>query len=182
MLIWDDEKPFPKSPLIILWSDYECRERHTIISVPTFVDENSDYYKKKYLDWIYEFGEYRINNKSIVDHLEIKPGLSYWWLSSLAQKFNFSDNSEINNAIKLFALEDLVKKYNPDKIALKTKNYSLFLSVKKFSNDLNIEFEVFDEIIPSRNSPFFSLITFSAFSINVRTSPIPSILDAILSA
>ena len=43
-----------------------------VFSIPRMVEENANYFKAKYLELIYEFGEVEVDGKSIIEHLIIQ--------------------------------------------------------------------------------------------------------------
>lgn len=111
VLIWDSDAPFNlDSNQIILWRDHENINdlSNKIVSMPHLVEEMASNLRSSYLEWVYIFGKTKVAKKSIIEHLEIRPGLSYWWMASIAQKCNILNNSRINDAVKLIALEKLL--------------------------------------------------------------------------
>ena len=51
-----------------------------------YLDNNSDQLRSEYIDYIYETGQLQVNNKRIVEYLEIERGFSLWWMTLLAEK------------------------------------------------------------------------------------------------
>lgn len=142
LLIWDAEESPPNGNwTTVLWNSFGKVDDPDVISIPTLIEEQSDILKARYLAWIYELGEVRINGKRLVDHLELRPGLSYWWMSSLAQKSNPSGMSQIDNAIKALALEGLVSKRKPQSIVLVSNNDGLASTLQSFCRDTGFRFE-----------------------------------------
>ena len=142
LLIWDTEDPPPTGNwTTILWSSFGEINDPSLISIPRLVDEHADNFKSRYLTLIYELGETLINGKRLVDHLELRPGLSYWWMTSLAQKFNVSGASQIDNAIKVIALEDLIVKRKPISIILVSGNNKFASALQNFCQTSELYFE-----------------------------------------
>ena len=50
------------------------------------LESNAESLRKKYLEFIYQFGESKINGKTVIDHLELHKDFSYWWMTLIAQK------------------------------------------------------------------------------------------------
>jgi len=111
--------------LTVLWRSYDTKGRENVVSIPGLVEENSESLRSRYLEWIYDLGETKIKGKRIVDHLEIRPGLSYWWMTLLAQKCTYSASPNIYHAIRLLACEDLCGSTNVRKIKVVTSNREL---------------------------------------------------------
>lgn len=101
--------------------------------------------RAEYLAWIYELGETNIKDKRLIDHLEIRPGFSFWWMTQMAQKFNALGTSQIDNAIKALALGRFVSKYSIDSIHLVSGNEKLALTLKKTFSSMNVFFK-WDEV------------------------------------
>lgn len=142
MLVWDAEGPPQVGDwTTVLWSSFGKANDPRFISIPAQVEEQAVALRARYLAWIYELGEARINGKRLVDHLELRPGFSYWWMTSMAQKFNASGTSQIDNAIKALALESLVSELKPKSIVLVSNNNKIALTLQNFCQNLRLSFK-----------------------------------------
>ena len=94
---------------IVLWRKFATPEAANGVSIPALIEENADVLRSRYLDWIYKFGDLRIDGRRLIDHLEIRPRFSYWWMTLLAEKCNFAKSPQITDAVRLFAFDDWVK-------------------------------------------------------------------------
>lgn len=106
LLIWDVEE-LPEATLgkIALWRSFTDRVSPNLVSIPTLVEKNANSLKRRYFAWIYSLGEAKIHGRRLVDHLELRPGFSYWWMTLSVLKSNYSELPHIGNAFKLMALE-----------------------------------------------------------------------------
>ena len=107
-LIWDSEE-LPTSEdyvEIVLWRAFSPENQKGFVSIPTLIEANAESLRARYLAWVYQLGEFRINGIRLVDHLRVRSGFSYWWLSLIAEKCNFSKSPHITDAIRLFAFSD----------------------------------------------------------------------------
>ena len=148
LLIWDSKSPVPKSDLnTVLWSQHADKDNSHQVSIVDVVENNSDELRARYLAWIYDLGESKIGDKRVIDHLSIRPEFSFWWTSSLAQKFNCSCKSQINNSIKALALESLFAEANIKSVILHSENIILARVISSFCLKKNINFE-FHKIKP----------------------------------
>jgi len=86
------------------------------------------------LEWIYDLGETKIKGKRIVDHLEIRPGLSYWWMTLLAQKCTYAASPHIYHAIRLLAFEQLCNAAEIKKIMVTTSQPLLAREIEEWSS------------------------------------------------
>ena len=106
-VIWlDDSEPsLNKDSLVIAWNAVNLETR--IISVLDYIEFHSLRLRKKYLSFIYEFGQHKINYKKIVEHLSEKRGYNLWWMSDIAAK-SYLNSPTITDCIKLLALEEIL--------------------------------------------------------------------------
>lgn len=131
ILICEDRTSIlPGFDIILLWNDFNGNNRN-IISLSQFVETNAEAYRKLYLSWVYEFSSSLIENIKICDYLILGQEFKYWSLTSIAQKFNISDTSYINDSIKLFALEKILLESKPQKINVNINNETINLTIKE---------------------------------------------------
>tara|TARA_B110000858_G_scaffold196050_1_gene253890 strand:+ start:27 stop:1877 length:1851 start_codon:yes stop_codon:yes gene_type:complete len=108
---------------VILWNGKSDKEN--IISVPTYLDENKEKIREDLLELSHECSIYNINNKSILEHLEIDSDFSYWWFTTLGQLEPFANGKSIYDLMKSLCLSDILKK---------NMNYQIYLNVKNKKN------------------------------------------------
>ena len=103
--IWDSEdKPeIDSNYAVVFWN-----KAHTIsnefFSISEILESYSDKLKSEYLDFIYHLGNSKIYGKSVIDILQIRDNLSFWWMTLLAEKSNWAKSPNITNILKLMAL------------------------------------------------------------------------------
>ena len=142
IVVWDlDANPTDDIPDIVYWSSFTNSEQDGTFSIPHLVDQNANHLKAKYLSLIYEFGEAKINDKRIVEHLIIRQNFSYWWMTLLAEKCNYAKSPQIDNIIKLMSLEQWLQENKYQKLKLVTANDELAMSVSLLAKRLSIDFE-----------------------------------------
>ena len=127
VIVWDSEKPHPTSDFqsILLWRSFGDKNHSNIFSIPQLIEENSDSLRSRYLAWVYELGELRIKGKRLIDHLEFRPGFSYWWMTLLSEKANYSKSPQITDAISLLAFSDWASNKTLDTVILVSTNQAL---------------------------------------------------------
>ena len=135
----------------IYWSSYTSSKSGRIFSIPKIVEKNSRSLKAKYLKLIYDLGKVKNNGKSIIDHLAIRPKFSYWWMTLFVEKCNYAKSPQIDNIIKMMALERWLQENNYQKIQLLTADRELAMSISLLSKKLSIDFE-WEKSIDSKNS------------------------------
>lgn len=123
ILIWDSETSPPTGNFTnVLWRRFATPELANCVSIPELIEKNAGVLRSRYLAWVYEFGELRIDGRRLIDHLKIRPGLSYWWMTLIAEKCNWAKSPQITDAIRLFAFEDWVKHYTKVKVVTLASN------------------------------------------------------------
>jgi surface carbohydrate biosynthesis protein (TIGR04326 family) len=140
-LIWDTEGRPPKGKWIpILWRSYGEGD-DLMYSIPRLVEEKSDALRELFLDWIYDLGELHIEGKRLVDHLELRPGFSYWWMTLITEKSNAFKSLQIINVLKLLALEELIRTYLVFTIILVSGDKTLVQAFRLWCKNAALEFE-----------------------------------------
>ncbi|RTY34917.1 hypothetical protein EKD02_09585 [Chlorobium phaeovibrioides] len=113
-----------KGPLV-LWRSYGEDSCPDAVSIPQWIEENADSLRERYLAWVYELGQVKVQGRRLVDFLEIRPGFSYWWMAPIAEKCNFSKSPHITDAVRLMAFNDWFQKGSVDRIRLVSGSMAL---------------------------------------------------------
>ena len=161
IIIWDLEEPPPAGHWkIILWSAYEdLSSEVNCVSMPIEVERRADELRSAYLKWVFDLGEMQIGNKKLKDHMEIRLGLSYWWMTSIAQKCNVSKTSKINDILKAFALEKILISTKPKSIKIYSKNKKLVQVLCSLCKSLSLQHEA---IKPNNNLDFCCYVNYNS--------------------
>ena len=137
-IVWDRDTDPPASPANVLcWSTFH--ERLGVTSVPRHVEDHADRLRSKYLAFIYDLGESELNGRRIVDHLNLGDGLSWWWLTLLAEKSPLK-SPRIYCCIRLFALEEMLVERKPSDLQLVSADSQLADAMRTLCDNLNIPF------------------------------------------
>jgi surface carbohydrate biosynthesis protein (TIGR04326 family) len=149
--IWDSEEiGSPKIYQNILWRSYTDSLNEKSVSIPRLVEKNSSHLKKLFLAWVFELGEVRVEGKRVVDHLEISPSFSFWWMSLIPQKLNYSASPHITTAIRLLAFDLWARDREINLIRLTSQNKALAECMQRWCLDRKVDFVW--EFLPSNNS------------------------------
>lgn len=138
-----DEKSIQLFPdaFTVYWSNTGKKHRQNSISIDGIIRLNSEFYREKFLSWIYELSEIKIkNNIKLKDYLNISDNLSYWWMTKIAEKNNYIKSESIDNCIRFFAFEDWAKNKKINTIYINTKNHLLINLFSKWCTENNIVF------------------------------------------
>jgi surface carbohydrate biosynthesis protein (TIGR04326 family) len=142
VLIWDAEGSPPLSDsTIVLWRAFSDGMTPNIVSIPSLIEENADTLRARYLAWVYELGEIRIRGQRLVDHLEIRPGFSYWWMTLLVEKCNLAKSPQIDDAIRLLAFTDWAFGRNLSSITLVNDNKPLAECLRMWCERCGVAFK-----------------------------------------
>jgi surface carbohydrate biosynthesis protein (TIGR04326 family) len=76
------------------------------VSIPQKVEEQALLIKKDYIAWVYDLGQYKINNQTLTSYLKFFENFSFWWMTKIAAKSPFL-SPDIYHVFKLRALEQL---------------------------------------------------------------------------
>ncbi len=114
-------------------------------SLSKYVELNDQSIRKKYLTFIYNLGQKKINNFSVVEHLEAVPNFSFWWMTTLAEK-SLLKSPVIQDCLKIFALSEILRKESPADIDLygvhdKDIRDSILIMCKNLSIKVHIHYE-----------------------------------------
>lgn len=138
--IWDSPiypPSFRDAELVYTWNGYS--EKGNTKSLFRFIEKNDDLIRSKYLGWVYELGEYEIKGKKVVDYFTFEDGFSYWWMTLFVEKSPWTQPS-INDAIRLFALNEIIIKEKPSTIQLVSANHNLHLVIRNLCKEMSIAY------------------------------------------
>lgn len=141
LLVWDAEGSPPSGNwTTILWSRFGEANDPDVISIPTLIEEQADTLKMRYLAWIRELGETRIDGKRLTDCLELRPGFSYWWMTLLMEK-SYAKSARLYDAVRLLVLEDLTQVRHSHRITLASNDQTLATTFRMWCRNAGMDFE-----------------------------------------
>mgnify|MGYP006076058443 CR=1 FL=1 len=139
--IWDSDLiPATQDCPDVLWRSYIESKNEQMVSIPRLVEENSVVLKKRYLAWVFDLGETVIRGKRVVDHLELRSGFSFWWMTLISEKLNYSSSPQITTAIRLLAFDLWARDKNVDSIILTSENKGLAECIEQWCLERGILF------------------------------------------
>ncbi len=141
LLVWDGEGIAPSGKWeTVLWSSFGIDKKPGTISIPKLIEDQSDSLRLRYLEGIYKLGEKLISGKRIVDSLELRSGLSYWWMIVDLGKNPYKSN-RIYDAFKFFALESLSGSLRARRIIFASADKTLIAVCRRWCMNAGISFE-----------------------------------------
>lgn len=109
-LVWDSElSPPPYAGETVLWSSVAEEGTRDAISMPLLVERDADVLRGRYLAWVHDVGQDMVGGHSLIDRLQLRHGFSYWWMTPLSEKCNYSKSQQIDHAIRLLAFSSWVE-------------------------------------------------------------------------
>jgi len=106
LLIWDtDETPPRKTVEGMLWRAPSNANFPKFHAIGEWVEANAADIRQEFLGWVSELGKFTIHGKPLSKHMPLKNGASYWWLTLVAEKCNFTKSQQIDEVIKLIGLK-----------------------------------------------------------------------------
>lgn len=124
----------------LIWNGYANDDLDDITSVLRLVDENAETLRSRYLNYIYTLGATVYKGQTVVEHLQLRTSMSFWWKTLIAEKNNYGKSNCIDDLIKLLALEKFVSENRPCCIKLVSGNKSLAKVLNLWSRDQRIDF------------------------------------------
>ncbi|MHB1128779.1 MAG: TIGR04326 family surface carbohydrate biosynthesis protein [Ilumatobacteraceae bacterium] len=142
VVIWDQPgKPPTTDCTTIYWNEFfSPAHLQNKISLPQYVEDSSDNLKQRFLTFVREVGESQIADKSTIEHLRILPEFSYWWMTLFTCK-RWSTTSNIIEAIRLLALEDILREMKPTKVSFATERHAVKHVMQDWCVRSGIEFQ-----------------------------------------
>lgn len=141
ILIWDSAEPPPiHQGTVILWRRLAPKNSTTAVSIPALIEENANSLKTQYLAWIYDLGHAVTQNSNVAGKLQIRENLSYWWMTPLAEKFNYSRSPQITDAVRLMAFDFWASSQTVIKVEFLSSNEELMSCLQDWCAKKNIAF------------------------------------------
>ncbi len=110
ILIWDeDSEPPLHNGQVLLWRGFRSAGVEDVFSLPELVDAQAEELRRRFLALVHGAGTTRVGGRTVIDHLRLENGISYWWMTSIAQKDVYARSPYIFDALKLFAFDDFAR-------------------------------------------------------------------------
>lgn len=142
VVIWDlPGDPTTTNCSIVYWNKFFTpAHSQDEISLPRYVEDNSDKLKERFLVFVREVGESQIAGKSTIEHLGVLPDFSYWWMTLFACK-RWSTTSSIIEAVRLLALEDILREIKPTNVTFATEQIAIKHVIRDWCARSGIKFQ-----------------------------------------
>ena len=130
VLLWDsDAIPPLTNDYVVLWNGFTDPDLiQSSISIPDYIEEHSDRLRSRFLSFVHDVGNSQSGGETILEHLQLRPTFSYWWLTLFASK-RWHPNSHVNEAVKIIALEEILAGLKYSEISIQSENAYLHSQV-----------------------------------------------------
>ncbi len=139
VILWDgpDAPPAMDGGFICTWNRHpESRE----LSLLDYVEQNGERLRQMFLTWSDGLGSIKVSGKSLIDHLSLGDGLSYWWMTPFVEKSPWK-SPWIKDVLRLFALEEILASRKPKKLVFVGRNDRLQIVLGRLCQIEGMEFE-----------------------------------------
>jgi len=112
------------------------------VVIAAYIDDNGERLRKKYLEFTASLAGREISGKKLTDLMVLKNGASFWWMTLLAEQ-NLWKSPAIIDALKVFALEEIISERKPESVLYAGPDSALFevLSELCLSRDIPIRWQ-----------------------------------------
>ncbi len=140
LLIWDagPTPPLTADGVTYLWNGLS--ESGSVRSLLRYVEANGERLRSRYLAWIHDLGETRIDGCRVIDHLAMADGSSFWWMTLLVEKSPWKSAS-VAHAIRLLALDEIIRQQMPAHVVLVSANRALNEAVSALCAGLGLAYK-----------------------------------------
>ncbi len=133
LMLWALPEPPPAHEgAVALWQQF-LPEGATqgVYSLPQEVHQDRDRLRAAYLAWLHEVGQRPKRGRSLRDRMQIRPRLSYWWMT-LPADFSLEPDSPAYRAVRLMAFAHLADRLEARRISVATRDRSLARAVAEW--------------------------------------------------
>ena len=106
------------------------------INIKDYIEKNSDYLKKEYLDFCANLENIKLNNNSLYSYYAAKNNHNFWEMSLIKEK-SIIKSKKIYDVIVFLAIKKIIHDDKPDKIIL--YNFTVIDEVINFFKNCNVE-------------------------------------------
>ena len=133
LIIVDDDFNGVKNENTIYWSSINVPLG--CISIPLEVDKKGEELKKRYIEFINEISNRKVNGAYVKEQLTVS-GFSFWWSSLISEKSIWKSTS-IFESFKYFALDEMLKYYAGNEIVIYSNDKLLMSLVRNSIENKN---------------------------------------------
>ena len=99
---------------VISWND--ASDKKNVIDIPGYIAKNKEEIRATLLELTHQCAVFSLDNKSILEHLEIESDFSYWWFTTLGQLEPYSNGKSIYDLVDAAGTEIVSKPFQYTKL------------------------------------------------------------------
>lgn len=147
VIVWDatEDPPQTDDGIVYTWNRHP---RSGDVSLLDHVEQNGERLRERFLAWAAKFGKTEFFGISLIEHLSLGDGFSYWWMTPLAEKSPWK-SPWIKDVLRLFALEEILAEKKARKVVLVSRDRRLREILGQFCLKEELEFQ---HILPAEQS------------------------------
>ena len=138
LVIWDSSDRPPDRVPCVLWNGYQDRGEQE--SLLRRVEQDGFRLRGQCLQWFDGLGQLQIDGQSLVDWLELEPGLSYWPMTLVAE-LNYLKTRAFLDILRLMVIEEIIDERRPQTVRLESPNHPLREAISGLCSHRGLEFE-----------------------------------------
>lgn len=155
LIVTDDFLSQTSEDYTYTWLGYEERDNQK--SLLKLIENDADYFREKYLGFIYQLGETYLKDEKISHFFKTKKG-NLWWMSLLVEKSSFK-SPRILDCLRMLALEKVILENKPKVVLYIGADKLVAEAIRELCVDLDISFQL--KLLSRKSS--FSLKTIYNF-------------------
>jgi surface carbohydrate biosynthesis protein (TIGR04326 family) len=133
--VWDGEGTAPKAARVYLWKGYAGSGGQR--SLFAYCEEHAVRLRDRYCRWVSDLGRADTGGVALVERLRSADGFSFWWMSLIVEKSALK-SPEVNDAIRLLALDELLEREPPTALRLVSADYRLHAVLREYCRHAGI--------------------------------------------
>lgn len=136
LTVWarHDALPTPAETAVLWDSFLPADAPQTWISLPTVVQSRRVELRESYHGWLYQVGRSRTGGGSLARRMQIRPGLSYWWLT-LPAEFSLEPGSCVYLMMRLMTLDHLATELGATVIHVEAHDRRLARLIRRWAEE-----------------------------------------------
>lgn len=155
LLVWDAESsPPPHAGITLLWRTVPDVPSPDVVPVSLLVERGADVLRASYLAWVRDIGLESCGGRTLADRLQLRGGFSYWWMTPLSEKCNYSRSPQIDHAIRLMAFATWAVQRNIGRLVVATPDAPVAACFRTWCEKAGLAFEWRQLSVPESVPPW----------------------------
>ena len=110
------------------------------LSLLAYVERHGERLRDRYVRWVEDLAGTTCLDSSLVDQLMLDNGLSYWWMTRVAERSPWRSEA-VATVLRLMALEEVLQERSPPTVSLIGADETLTRAIKGLCSEVGIHLE-----------------------------------------